>query len=156
MSEAQASALLSALRARPASPLLPGLAQEFANVGGTLTPQFSNGQGATPARVSLPSRSTAAVHIEDTATAVGIDVTLRDARDSVGRAADGLVVYAHAHVSGATLIHRPGPGGDHVRGLGDDLGGDAGIETRVVAVVARGQDFGVGDVQDLGGDGEAG
>ncbi len=39
---------------------------------------------------------------------MGVDVTLRDARESVGRTADGIVVYAHAHVSGATLIHRPG------------------------------------------------
>jgi hypothetical protein len=43
-----------------------------------------------------------------------------------------------------------------VPGLGDDLGGNTVVEAGVVAVVAQDQDFGVYDVEDLGGDYEAG
>src|SRR5580692_1624795 len=47
-------------------------------------------------------------------------------------------------------------GGYHLGGVGNDLGGDAGVEVRVMARFTRAEDFCVGDVQDLDGDREAG
>src|SRR5437867_1105592 len=54
VSEAEASALLSGIRARPASPLQAGLAERFVQVRGTFTPQFPTFSEKPSARVSLP------------------------------------------------------------------------------------------------------
>jgi hypothetical protein len=42
-------------------------------------------------------------------------------------------------------------GGGHLGGSGDDLGGDLGVDGRVVMAGAGREDLGVGDVQELGG-----
>ena len=62
-------------------------------------------------RVALPPRATAAAHIEDSATHVGVDVVLEGARDVGGEATEGYTVYPAAHLSGATLIERALPDG---------------------------------------------
>jgi YD repeat-containing protein len=54
----------------------------------------------------LPQRSTTPLHLEDAALGAGIDFALNDVRDTAAVVADGYVVYAHAHVTGATILHR--------------------------------------------------
>ncbi|HEX3905650.1 MAG TPA: kelch repeat-containing protein, partial [Polyangia bacterium] len=63
------------------------------------------------ARATLPVRATAAAHIEDAATHIGVDVVLKDARDITGEPTDGYTVYPAAHLSGATLIEHALPDG---------------------------------------------
>ena len=115
----EAQGLLSTLRARVGAavdsggePILPaGLADTFHAVPGGLRPDFAAAAGRVSARVLLPQRSTAALHLEDAATGIGVDVSLVGARDVAAQAADGYVVYPQAHVSGATLLHRARPDG---------------------------------------------
>ena len=63
------------------------------------------------ARVTFPAASTGAVHVEDLGTGVAVDVTLQDARRVGAAVADGYLVYAGGHASGATVLHRALPSG---------------------------------------------
>jgi hypothetical protein len=107
--EAEARDVLTTLRARPASPIGQGLAESFEPVRGGLRPKF--GAAATSAGVVLPERATAATHVEDAATGTSVEISLRGARDVVGRSSGGYLVYPAAHDSGATVLHRASPVG---------------------------------------------
>jgi hypothetical protein len=74
-------------------------------------PEYPVSTRLSTARLRLPERSTAPLHLEETTTGASIAVTLAGARDVVGAEAAGYVVYAHAHASGATLLHRALPEG---------------------------------------------
>lgn len=55
----------------------------------------------------MPSSATAPLHIEDSATGLGVSITLAGAQDVPAQAADGYLVYALGHGSGTTLLYRP-------------------------------------------------
>jgi RHS repeat-associated protein len=63
------------------------------------------------ARVILPTRSSAPLHLEDAASDASVDVSLNGALNTAARVADGYAVYEHGHESGATLLHRTLPDG---------------------------------------------
>ena len=112
---ADARGIVTALKARPGSPLAPGAAGRFDPVAGGLKPQFSASDVAAepvPARVTLPQQASAPLHLEDAATSVAVDVSLRGAGPVTAQDADGYVVYPNALASGGgTLLHRAMPDG---------------------------------------------
>ncbi len=77
-----------------------------------MSPSFVASAGRVTARVTLPSRSAGAVHLEDADTGAGVDVALKDVKDVQGEIEDGFVIYSGAHLSGATVLHRPGLSGN--------------------------------------------
>jgi len=86
---------------QPVPLLSPGLADRFEPVLGGLQPHFgASSTDKVEARVVLPARASASLHIEDAATGAGVDVSLQDARDVVPQD-DRWVMpsIAHAHVS---------------------------------------------------------
>lgn len=101
-----ASDLLSRLQALPRSPLAEGLAAGFEAVPDGLRPHFA-ASAPVSARVILPGQSLAATWIEDTETGARVDVSLEHALVVDAEPAKGYVVYPGAHVSGATVLHRP-------------------------------------------------
>jgi len=109
-SSPEALSILSRLRERPASPLAAGVADGFQVGSAGLVARFSSAAGPT-SRVTFPTLASAPVHVEDLSTGVAVDVTLQDARPVNAAAADGYLVYAHAHGSGATVLHRALPTG---------------------------------------------
>jgi RHS repeat-associated protein len=97
---------------RPLGAALPkGLARGFARSPDGYRPEFTGVLERASAHLILPARSTGATHLEDEASGVAIDISLRDARDVAAEPADGYVVYPRAHASGATLLHRALPSG---------------------------------------------
>ena len=90
----------------------PALAESLHVTPGGLSPRFGSAAGAVTAKVLLPGQATAPLHIEDATTGMAVEVLLKDTRKSRGEAAGaGYLVYPNAHVSGATLLHRPLPNG---------------------------------------------
>ena len=76
------AAIVTALKARRGSPLAAGAADRFDAVPGGLKPRFAASDVAAepaPARVTLPRRRTAPLHLEDAATSVAVDVSLSGA-----------------------------------------------------------------------------
>jgi RHS repeat-associated protein len=59
----------------------------------------------------LPPRSAGPLHLEDAASDASIDVRLHDVADVEAKVAEGYAVYAKAHASGASLLHRSTPDG---------------------------------------------
>ena len=111
---ADAAAIVATLKARPGSPIAAGLATGFDAVSGGLKPRFAASDVAAEpaqARVTLPPQAKAALHIEDAATNVAVDVSLSGATAVAGQSADGYVVYPGALAAGATVLHRALPGG---------------------------------------------
>jgi YD repeat-containing protein len=108
---AEAKNILSVLRTRSASPMVAGVARGFRVVPGGLSPRFEAEDGDAAALVVLPARATAAAHLEDAKSGVGVDISLSGARDVAAQAADGYVAYPHALDSGATVLHRALPTG---------------------------------------------
>jgi hypothetical protein len=108
---AEAQKIVSVLRARPGSPMVAGVARGFRVVPGGLSPRFEAEDGEPAARVVLPARATAAAHLEDAKSGLGVEVSLTGARDVAAQAADGYVAYPHALDSGATVLHRALPTG---------------------------------------------
>ena len=109
-----ATAMVATLKARPASPLGVSVAVEFDTDPRGLTPRFAVSDIAgepAAARITLPAKATAALHIEDAATSIGIDVSLKGAAAVGGQLADGYVVYPNALGSTATVVHRAAPAG---------------------------------------------
>jgi RHS repeat-associated protein len=104
------SELLARLRAIPGSPLPPAAATGFEPAGGGLKPRFDAGAPVT-AHVVLPAGASSAVHLEDAATGLGVDVALAGASPARGQVSGGYLVYPGAHRSGAALVHRPSPSG---------------------------------------------
>ncbi len=106
--------LLATLRSRPGTPVGAGVAQTIDVAAGKLKPTFAASVAAgeaKPANVTLPAQSTGALHLEDAATGVAVDVTLQGALAVAGQVADGFVVYPAAHASGADVLQRPVVGG---------------------------------------------
>jgi hypothetical protein len=103
----EATQTLSVLRGRAGSSLPGGVAQGFHRVEGGLTAVFGSSPEAVPARVLLRERSTEPFHVEDAATGTAIDVSLEGAREARALVGEGYLVYERAHVSGATVLHRP-------------------------------------------------
>src|ERR1700690_2727261 len=68
---AEAQKIVSVLRARPASPMVAGVARGFRVVPGGLSPRFEAENGDATARVVLPARATAAAHLEDAKSGMG-------------------------------------------------------------------------------------
>jgi hypothetical protein len=93
------------------SPLGVGIAHGFEIGPEGLVPHFPSSVEGRPARVALPRKPTAPFRIEDAASGMAVEVTLRDGRNVEAEAAEGYLVYRHGHASGATLLHRPLPEG---------------------------------------------
>jgi RHS repeat-associated protein len=124
---AKAKAALAAIRARtfalppdpgdgspiegPHAVLENGLADRFESVAGGLMPHFPAALGRTSARVFSPALAKGAFRLEDAKSGMSIEVSLAGAGDAKAEVADGYVVYARAHASGATLLHRARPDG---------------------------------------------
>jgi len=104
-SASQTGDVLAVLRDR----LPVGLATGFDAVPGGFRPRFGTSEAKTEARVVLPARSTDPLHVEDASSGIGVDVSLRGAREVVGQAGAGYVAYPRGHVSGATVVQRPLP-----------------------------------------------
>lgn len=102
---------LANLRERPASPLTPGSAAGFRTASRGLVPHFAGRTDKSSAHLVLPSTASLPVRLEDAATGMAIEFSLKDARDSLAQAADGYLIYPGAHASGATLLHRALPEG---------------------------------------------
>jgi RHS repeat-associated protein len=82
----------------------------FRRVDERLRPHF--GPDAHPsALLGAPDRSTGAVHLEDLASGVNVDVSLDGARDVAAQGALDSLVFPHAHPSGATWLYRALPAG---------------------------------------------
>jgi RHS repeat-associated protein len=82
--------------------------------GGGLKPRFAVSDIAAepaPARTTLPGTATAALHLEDAATNVAVDVSLMGASAAAAQQADGDLVYPGVLPSGGTIVHRPLPAG---------------------------------------------
>jgi RHS repeat-associated protein len=110
------------------SPLEAGQAAGFRRDAGGLRPRFATGAGKATARVLLPARAAAPLHLEDAASGLAVDVSLAGARqDAEALVADGFVVYRGGHESGAALLHRPLP-----EGVEDYLAFDARPSAAVV------------------------
>ena len=109
----EAGTIVAALRARAGSPLAAGLAERYEARAKSLQPVFpaTAASKTGTARVALPMNATVPLHLEDVASGTAVDVTLKDARPATAQTADGYVVYARAHASGATLLHRALPTG---------------------------------------------
>jgi len=109
----QAVGVLSRLRSRDgSSAMLPGgVAETLRLEGQSLRPEFGSGVAKVSARVHLPRRARAPLHVEDAATGLSVEVALEEARDVGVEVADGYAVYPGAHASGATVLHRPTPDG---------------------------------------------
>ena len=99
----EARQIVATLRARPASPLLPPAPPPETGVP---APELPAAENHPSARVAVPHRSTEPMHVEDATSGAGIDVKTKDVRDVAAEAADGYLVYPHAHASGGTLLHR--------------------------------------------------
>ena len=106
-SSAEARAILQRFRVGPTSPLQPGLADRFQRVDRGLRPQFPDTATSPSARMTLPALATAPLHVEDLATGVAVDVTLKGARAVDAIAADGYLVFPAAHMSNAAVLYRP-------------------------------------------------
>src|SRR5579872_5425615 len=104
-----ARSVLSAIKARSETLLPPGLAESFESLTDGLRPRF--GSAKATARLRLPTLSAAAVQLEDDAGNARVEIGLDDALMVEALAADGYIVYPHAHVSGATLLERGLPDG---------------------------------------------
>jgi hypothetical protein len=103
--------LVATLKARPGSPLGADVANGFDAVSGGLKPRFAAGDvggESKPARVTLPSSATGALHLEDAASNAAVDVTLRGAA-AAAQPSNGYIVYANA--LGSAVVHRPVPSG---------------------------------------------
>jgi hypothetical protein len=108
----KAEQVVSALQARFGSLLPSGLAEGFDKDPKGFRANFGATSVAPPsAKVVLPARATGSLRVEDTVTGLAVDVRLDGARDAEGEAGDGYLVYARAHASGATVLHRPMPDG---------------------------------------------
>src|SRR5689334_19360417 len=94
---------------RPA--LGAGFAHGFEIRSDGLVPHFASADVPRPARVVLSRQSTSPFRLEDAASAMAVEVTLRDGRDVEAEAAEGYLVYRRGHASGATLLHRALPEG---------------------------------------------
>jgi RHS repeat-associated protein len=108
------TAILATLRAQQGSPVAASGAATFDTTGGTFKAQFSAKDAAAErklARVTLPAKANAAVHIEDAGSGVTVDVSLKGAVAADAQAVDGYVVYPAALASGAAVLQRPLPGG---------------------------------------------
>ena len=107
--------VVAILKGRPNSPVAAGIATGFdPAAGGGFKPRFAAGDVAVEpvlARVTLPGTATAALHLEDAATNVAVDVSLKGASAVAAQAADGDLVYPNAVASGGTVLHRPIPAG---------------------------------------------
>jgi RHS repeat-associated protein len=99
------SASSGALERGGSSVLLPGLADHFEESARGLRPRFPGGI-AEQARVLLPAQATAPTRLEDAASGMAVEFTLKDARTSPGEVAEGYLVYRDGHASGATLLRR--------------------------------------------------
>ena len=111
-------ATLSRLRSRllvgrSSEPLLSaGPAHSFRTVAGRMSPAFPDSVGRATAGVTLPARSAGSFHLEDAATGAGVDVALKEVKDVQGEIEEGFVIYSGAHISGATVLQRPGLSGN--------------------------------------------
>ena len=100
----EAKRIMATLRARPSWPIQVDLSRELPADNGA--PAVALPTAPHPARVTLPERSTEPLRVEDVTTGMAIDVQVRGAFNVVGQATDGYLVYANAHSSGGTLLHR--------------------------------------------------
>jgi hypothetical protein len=122
----RAAEIVASLRARFAAPVPaqthdgsesleavvpPGTASAFVARAGGLIARYGEGTATTPAHTVFPRIASAPLHVEDTGSGVGADVSLAEARDAEAEVADGYVVYRGAHASGATMLQRALPTG---------------------------------------------
>src|SRR5262245_26178015 len=73
--------LLATLRARPGSPIGGPVAQTIDLAGSNLKPKFAPAAAAgesKSAKINLPVQATGAMHLEDAASGVAVDVALKD------------------------------------------------------------------------------
>src|SRR6187431_420111 len=92
---------------KPDVPVLGGGgAKRFDDGPGGLVPAFDAEISRRPARVTLSKTAAAPFRVEDIGTGMAVDVTLRDGQGVPAEAAEGYLVYASGHASGATLLHR--------------------------------------------------
>jgi RHS repeat-associated protein len=93
--------------AKPDVPVLGGgVANRFDTGPWGIVPAFAAELGRRPARVTLSKTAAAPFRVEDTATGMTVEVTLRDGQSGPAEAAEGYLVYPNGHASGATLLHR--------------------------------------------------
>ncbi len=59
------------------------------------------------ARVTLPARAGAPLHVEDESSGLALDATMLHADDVAGEPVDGYVAYRGALGEGSTVVHRP-------------------------------------------------
>jgi hypothetical protein len=79
----------------------------FQRPGGFLTPTFNGAAASSKTwRLTLPSRSTDAFRIEETASGVALSPRLLGARPADAEPAGGYVVYRGASAEGGTFLHR--------------------------------------------------
>jgi alpha-tubulin suppressor-like RCC1 family protein len=103
----------SGLRAPKNAPLLAaGPAQTFGKApGGGLRPRYGVSRVPPALEIRLPEQATGSIRIQDAASGAAAAVKLVGARDVEALAADGFLVYPRAHLTGATVLHRPLPDG---------------------------------------------
>ena len=91
---------------KPDVPVLgAGAAKRFDTGPGGLVPTFDAEVSQRPARVTLSKTAAAPFRVEDIATGMAVEVALRDGQGAPAEAAEGYLVYANGHASGATLLH---------------------------------------------------
>ena len=97
--------------ATQASPLLPGLTDDFeANPAGILA-RFPAANTRTEAKVVLPSHANAALELEDLGTGMHVQAILEGVQDKAAEMADGYAVYREALGPNATVLRRAMPNG---------------------------------------------
>jgi alpha-tubulin suppressor-like RCC1 family protein len=100
-----------AVAATQASPLLPGLTDDFeANPAGILA-RFPASSGKPEAKVVLPSRANAAFELQDVGTGMHVQAQLEGAQDKAAEMADGYAVYRQALGPNTTVLRRAMPNG---------------------------------------------
>src|SRR5262245_58041770 len=75
-----ASKVVSEVRAKPSSPLHEGLVERFEPRPAGLGASFRGGAGPVTAHIQFPKQATGPLHIEDAASKVAVQVTLKHAR----------------------------------------------------------------------------
>jgi hypothetical protein len=94
-----------------ASPLLPGLTDDFeANPAGILA-RFPTASGKPEAKVVLPSHANAAFEVQASGTGMHVQAQLEGVQDKAAEMADGYAVYRQALGPNTTVLRRAMPNG---------------------------------------------
>ena len=97
--------------ATQASPLLPGLTDDFETNPAGILARFPASSGKPEAKVVLPSRANAAFQLQDIGTGMHVQAQLEGAQDKAAEMADGYAIYRQALGPNTTLLRRAMPSG---------------------------------------------